>query len=100
MNRIDAFLSGQPITLSGQQKAALARTSGQTLLLAVPGSGKTTVIIYRLGYLLAQGVDPDSVLTMTFSRAGARDLGNASRLFSKTPRVRRLFRPFTVFPCR
>ena len=75
MNRIDAFLSGQPITLSGQQKAALARTSGQTLLLAVPGSGKTTVIIYRLGYLLAQGVDPDSVLTMTFSRAGARDLG-------------------------
>lgn len=53
----------------------MARTTGQTLLLAVPGSGKTTVIICRIAYLLlVEKVNPSAILTLTFSRMGARDL--------------------------
>lgn len=53
----------------------MVRTTGQTLLLAVPGSGKTTVIICRIAYLLlVEKVNPSAILTLTFSRTGARDL--------------------------
>ena len=36
---------------SEQQKAAVRETEGPVLLLAVPGSGKTTVLVTRLGYM-------------------------------------------------
>ena len=91
MNSIDAFLSGYSIVLNEQQKAALARTSGETLLLAVPGSGKTTVIIYRLGYLMYQGVNPNSILTVTFSRAGAKDLKKRFKNVFKETKVMPIF---------
>ena len=38
---------------SEQQKAAVRETEGPVLLLAVPGSGKTTVLVTRLGYMAA-----------------------------------------------
>ena len=45
------------------------------LLLAVPGSGKTTVLIARLGYLiLCQGVDPAKILTMTYTVAATGEM--------------------------
>ena len=51
---------------SQQQKAAVQAVNGAVLLLAVPGSGKTTVLVTRLGYLaLCCGVDPGSILVMT-----------------------------------
>ena len=36
--------------LNPQQKKAVQTVDGATLLLAVPGSGKTTVLVTRLGY--------------------------------------------------
>ncbi|MGL4606277.1 MAG: ATP-dependent helicase [Eubacteriaceae bacterium] len=63
------------LTLNPQQEAALLRTKGQSLLLAVPGSGKTTVIICRIAFLvLVENVPPENILALTFSRMGARDL--------------------------
>lgn len=45
------------------------------LLLAVPGSGKTTVLVSRVGYLcLARGIPPEQILTMTYTVAAARDM--------------------------
>lgn len=81
---VDAFLKNggvaRPIALGEQQLTAAVRTEGQTLLLAVPGSGKTTVVICRLAYMIDQlGVDPEAILTLTFSRAGAADLGRRYR---------------------
>lgn len=70
------FLTRYALPLNAQQRAACTRLTGQTLLLAVPGSGKTSVVIARTGYLsLARGVDTSRILTLTFSKAGARDLG-------------------------
>ena len=47
---------------SEQQKAAVRETEGPVLLLAVPGSGKTTVLVTRLGYMaLCRGIDPAQI---------------------------------------
>ncbi|MGI6108416.1 MAG: ATP-dependent helicase [Eubacteriaceae bacterium] len=73
--KLDNFTSEYGLMLNGQQKQAVLRTRGETLLLAVPGSGKTTVIIARTAFMIrVLGVDPRSILSLTFSRAGARDL--------------------------
>ena len=70
------------ITLNPQQESAVTRTDGQTLLLAVPGSGKTTVIVARLGYMLyCRGVRPENILTMTYNVSAAADM--KKRFFDK-----------------
>ena len=75
MKNFEAFKQSYHIKLNPQQEKAVIRSHGQTLLLAVPGSGKTTVIICRIAYLLkCQQIDPGQILTLTFSRMGARDL--------------------------
>ena len=54
------------IRLDPQQEAAVQETEGPVLLLAVPGSGKTTVLVTRLGYMCyVRGIKPESILTMT-----------------------------------
>lgn len=48
------------VDLSPEQEAAVQAVDGPVLLLAVPGSGKTTVLLHRLSYLVtACGVPPD-----------------------------------------
>ena len=78
MESIDAFLQRfhlEWLQLNAQQRAAVEHTQGAVLLLAVPGSGKTTVLVTRLGYLLyVCGVRPDQVLTMTYTIAATTDM--------------------------
>ncbi len=63
------------IRLTDQQEKAVLRSDGYTLLLAVPGSGKTTVIVSRLGYMMqCLGIPHDSILTLTYSVASCRDM--------------------------
>ena len=60
---------------SEQQKAAVMETEGPVLLLAVPGSGKTTVLVTRLGYMaLCCGIDPARILAVTYTVAATREL--------------------------
>lgn len=61
--------------LSAQQLEAVQAVNGPVLLLAVPGSGKTTVLTARLGYmLLCQNILPEQVLTMTYTVAATREM--------------------------
>ena len=63
------------LSLDGQQEQAVQAVDGPVLLLAVPGSGKTTVLVSRVGYLcLARGIPPEQILTMTYTVAAARDM--------------------------
>lgn len=63
------------ISLSPVQEEAVRRTEGPVLLLAVPGSGKTTTVISRIGYLMqVKGCDPKRIKAVTFSRAAAEDM--------------------------
>ena len=63
------------IKLHKQQKEALDAVSGPVLLLAVPGAGKTTVMVARIAHMIANcGIAPEEILTITFSKAGAADM--------------------------
>lgn len=61
--------------LSAAQREAVLAGEGPLLILAGPGSGKTTVLAARIAHLvLARGVGPASVLALTFTVAAARTL--------------------------
>jgi len=63
------------IILSDAQRQAVLTKEGLTLLLAVPGAGKTTVITARLANLILNcGVSPDALLTLTYNKEAARDM--------------------------
>ncbi len=63
--------------LNAQQREAVLAGEGNTLLLAVPGSGKTTVLVLRLGYLLlVRGAEPEHILTVTYTRAATVEMKN------------------------
>lgn len=69
------FQAAYGLCLDPQQQAAVQAVDGPVLLLAVPGSGKTTVLVTRIGYLvLGLGVAPESILTMTYTVSAARDM--------------------------
>ena len=75
------------IYLNPQQRQAVLDDSARLLLLAVPGSGKTTVMVSRIARLIGEkGISPSSILTMTFSREAARDMEARFRsLFPELP---------------
>ncbi|WP_172371864.1 ATP-dependent helicase [Sporosarcina jiandibaonis] len=77
------------IELNDIQKKAVLQTEGPTLLLACPGSGKTTTIIMRIGYLIEEkNVDPRRIKAITFSRASAADMTERfARFFPQSKRV-------------
>lgn len=69
------FLTTYHLTLNQQQQQAVQTLDGPVLLLAVPGSGKTTVLVSRIGYMvLARGIPPESILTMTYTISAAQDM--------------------------
>ena len=71
----EEFKSQYPIRLNRQQEEAVRQTEGPVLLLAVPGSGKTTVLVTRLGYMLyCKGIRPERILTVTYTIAATRDM--------------------------
>ncbi len=70
-----AFEAAHMAALNPQQRAAVEAVNGPVLLLAVPGSGKTTVLITRLGYMTRVcGIAPESILTMTYTTAATYEM--------------------------
>lgn len=69
------FVNTFPIQLNQQQQEAVQSTEGAVLLLAVPGSGKTTVLVTRLGYMIyCRNIHPESILTVTYTVAATKDM--------------------------
>lgn len=76
------FYKKYNISLTGQQSVAAQAVNGQNLILAVPGSGKTTVLTYRLGYLvLGLGIKPENILAITFTTAACNEMKNRLKKF-------------------
>ncbi|MDO5712974.1 MAG: ATP-dependent helicase [Tissierellia bacterium] len=57
-----------------EQIQAICHKEGPALVLSIPGSGKTTMLMVRLHTLISSGVDPRRILTITFSRAAVEDM--------------------------
>lgn len=77
------------IVVNAVQQEAVKQTEGPLLLLASPGSGKTTTVIMRIGYLIEEkGVAPARIKAITFSRAAAADMKDRfQKLFPNLPPV-------------
>ena len=57
------------------QQKAISHYESPALVLAVPGAGKTTVLLNRIKYLeKVHNVDPKSILSITFSKSQAVDM--------------------------
>ncbi len=69
------FRNRYSIQLNQQQESAVQSVEGPVLLLAVPGSGKTTVLVTRLGYMIfCKGIAPERILTVTYTVAATKDM--------------------------
>ncbi len=60
--------------LNESQKDAAQHIDGSLLILAGAGSGKTKTITTRLAYLISIGIDPSSILTLTFTNKAATEM--------------------------
>lgn len=63
------------IILNSQQIKAINNINEDTLLLAVPGSGKTTVLVSRLANIIInKNINKDNILTLNFSKESTRNM--------------------------
>ncbi|MEU7426574.1 ATP-dependent DNA helicase [Streptomyces sp. NPDC040750] len=63
-----------PPRLDAAQRAVVDHRSGPLLVLAGPGTGKTTTLVESVAERIARGGDPERILVLTFSRKAAVDL--------------------------
>jgi len=60
--------------LNKQQLAAVTAVDGPALVIAGAGSGKTRTLVYRVAYLIDRGVDPTTILLLTFTRKASQEM--------------------------
>ena len=60
--------------LNAEQRRVVEAGSGPMLVLAGAGTGKTRTLVYRAAHLMAQGVDPDRLMMLTFTNRAAKEM--------------------------
>ena len=60
--------------LNASQLEAVITTKGPLLIIAGAGSGKTRTLTYRVARLVEQGVEPNAILLLTFTRKASQEM--------------------------
>lgn len=82
--------------LNPEQQRAVATRKGRIRAKAVPGSGKTTVIVARIRALLTDGVKPEKLLSLTFTKEAAAEMEARAKLKEERHRIFRTFHSFAL----
>jgi len=77
--------------LNESQREAVLYNDGPSLVIAGAGSGKTRVLTYKVAYLLKNGIDPYSILALTFTNKAAREMKSRIATFVDESTARRLW---------
>ncbi|WP_461030771.1 UvrD-helicase domain-containing protein, partial [Streptomyces sparsus] len=78
-----------PPSLDAAQRAVVDHDRGPLLVLAGPGTGKTTTLVEAVAERVRRGTDPERVLVLTFSRKAAVELRDrmAARMAGTAPQA-------------
>jgi len=60
--------------LNEKQKLAAETINGPLLIIAGAGTGKTTTLIHRVAHMINSGIEPESILLLTFTNAAAQEM--------------------------
>src|SRR4051794_13294633 len=74
--------AGTPAWLAGlnaEQRVAATHPGGPLLILAGAGTGKTTTLSARVAWLVSEGVAPERIMLLSFTRRAARELLQRTR---------------------
>lgn len=75
--------------LNPEQRLAVRHPGGPLLILAGAGTGKTTTLVARVAWLVGEGVAPERILLLTFTRRAAREMLQRARALVAMPADRR-----------
>ncbi|MGB8880026.1 MAG: UvrD-helicase domain-containing protein, partial [Solirubrobacteraceae bacterium] len=71
--------------LNPEQRAAVRHPGGPLLILAGAGTGKTTTLCGRVAWLVGEGIAPERILLLTFTRRAAREMLQRARALVAMP---------------
>lgn len=83
-NRVKETTKEEHINLDEQQKEAVYTKESKVLVVAGAGSGKTRVLTERIKHLLDEGVEPSSIVAITFTNMASEEMKNR---LSRVPRI-------------
>src|SRR3984957_14711979 len=71
--------------LNAEQRRAGTSPAGPLLILAGAGTGKTTTLCARVAWLVSEGVAPERIMLLTFTRRAAREMLQRTRALVPIP---------------
>ena len=72
------------LQLNSEQQAVIATRKGHFAILAGPGSGKSECLIQRYNALVSEGENPHEIISLTFTRAAAKNMQNRAATTTMT----------------